>query len=216
MKLRYSSTSPYTRKVVVTAIELGLRARIELVPTLPFAQDTDLPKDNPLGKIPTLITDGDMVLYDSPVICEYLASLVPGNGLIPGAGEARWGSLRLQALADGVTDAAVLVRLETRRPPAQQSPEWIARQRAAIQRGLDAMEGDAKEWAEAFAIGQIAVACALGYLDFRFPDQDWRTARPTLARWYQGVSTRASVTATQPHERPWRGVNCQLRSSPSQ
>jgi glutathione S-transferase len=200
MKLRYSSTSPYTRKTVVCAIELKLRERIALIPTSPFASDTDLPKDNPLGKIPALITDEGLTLYDSPVICEYLASLVPGNAIYPAVGLPRWRALRLQALADGVTDAAVLVRLETRRPPERQSSEWITRQQAAMRRGLDAMEAEAGDWAEQFTIGQIAAACALGYVDFRFPDEAWRAKRPALSRWAEHVSSRASIVATHPHE----------------
>lgn len=200
MKLRYSTTSPYSRKVLICAIELGLRDRIELVPTSPFAADTDLPRDNPLGKIPALIADDGFVLYDSPVICEYLAGLVPGNAIYPAAGAERWRALRLQALADGITDAAVLVRLESRRPQAQQSPEWIARQSDAIARGLDAMEGESHAWPDSFGIGQMAAVCALGYLAFRFPDEPWGAQRPALRDWATRVSLRASVAATHPHE----------------
>src|SRR3990167_1033017 len=108
MKLRYSPTSPYVRKVSVTLIETGLDKNIERVATSVWDPKTDIGKDNPLGKIPTLITDDGAVLYDSPVICEYLDGLHKGPKLFPASGEARWRALRLQALGDGMTDAGIL------------------------------------------------------------------------------------------------------------
>ncbi len=129
MKLRYSPTSPYTRKVVVTAAELGLGDRIERIPTNTRDPNSDLPRDNPLGKIPTLITDEGDRLYDSPVVCEYLDSLHDGTRLFPPAGGARWRALRLQALGDGIIDATILCVVEGRRP------------RTALGRGRGETEG---------------------------------------------------------------------------
>jgi glutathione S-transferase len=200
MKLRYSTTSPYARKVLICALELGLRDRLDLIATSPFAADSDLPKDNPLGKVPVLITDAGVALYDSPVICEYLASLAPGSEILPAAGPERWQTLRLQALGDGIMDAALLVRLETRRPPEQQSADWIGRQWAAIRRGLDAMERECGGWADSFTIGQIAAACALGYLVLRFAEEDWASPRPGLSRWFGETASRTSFVATEPRD----------------
>ena len=140
MKLRMSTTSPYARKCLIVASEAGIDGRIERVPTSPWAADTDLPKDNPLSKIPTLITDDGDTLYDSPVICEYLDSLHSGRKLIPAAGSDRWRQLKLQALCDGLLDASVMVRVETAtRPEDKRWPQWIERQKAAMVRGLDSL-----------------------------------------------------------------------------
>ena len=200
MKLRYSATSPYVRKVTTTAHETGLESRIERVPAAVWAPDTDIAKDNPLGKVPALITGEGEVLYDSPVICEYLDSLHKGPKLFPAAGTARWNALKLQALADGILDAAILRRLESQRPSAQQSQAWLARQAAAVKRGMDALEAEAASWGDALTIGQIAAGCACGYLDFRFGQEDWRPGRPMLAAWYKRFARRPSMQATAPSE----------------
>ncbi len=199
MELRYSPTSPYARKVRVTAIELGLDGRIEGVVTLPWDAATDLPKDNPLGKVPLLVTDDGQKLYDSPVICEYLDSLAGGD-LFPAAGTARWTALRRQALADGMMDATALCRLEGMRPPERQSADWIARQRRAIERGLDVLEAEAPELQGDVTIGHITIGCALGFIDFRLPDDRWRDGRPALAAWYEDFAARPSMAATVPQE----------------
>src|SRR5688572_30823457 len=128
MKLRYSPTSPYVRKVTVTAIETGLDKKIERVLTMP-ASAPDLPKHNPLGKVPALIMDNGESLIDSPVIVEYLDSLHSGAKIVPTSGDARWKALRLQALADGILDAGVLRLMETRRTANEQSKAWIEKQR---------------------------------------------------------------------------------------
>lgn len=200
MKLRFSATSPYVRKVMATAYETGLESRIERVPAAVWAPDTDIAKHNPLGKVPALITGEGEVLYDSPVICEYLDSLHKGPKLFPAAGTARWKTLKLQALADGILDAAILRRLEGQRPPAQRSQAWLARQTASVKRGMDALETEAARWGDALTIGQIAAGCACGYLDFRFGQEDWRPGRPRLAAWYQHFAERPSMQATAPRE----------------
>lgn len=200
MKLRYSPTSPYVRKVSVVAIETGLEARIERVPTDIRAPTPDFHRDNPLGKVPTLITEGGETLYDSPVICEYLDSLHDGIPLFPPPGGPRWTALRRQALADGIADAGVLVRMEMLRDEAERSRTWIARQTEKVGRGLDALEEEATGLGAACTIGHIAIGCALGFLDFRLPELDWRQGRLELARWVDGFSRRPSMAATVPRD----------------
>ncbi|MEO0033999.1 MAG: hypothetical protein RLZZ501_22 [Pseudomonadota bacterium] len=199
MKLRTSATSPYVRKVWILAHETGLADRIEPVPTNAWDPATDLPADNPLGKVPTLLTEGGEALYDSPVICDYLDSLHDGPRLIPAGGGQRWVQKRLEALADGILDAALVVRNETTlRPADKRWPDWVERQQRAIARALDRLEEETPGWGETFLLGQIAVVAALGYLDFRFPEPDWRGGRPALAAWFARVSRRPSVAATVP------------------
>ena len=201
MKLRFAPTSPYVRKVMVLALETGLADKIEKIATNPWDPETNLGQDNPAGKVPALIADGGEILFDSPVICEYLDAQHDGRKIIPGAGGARWIALRRQALADAVLDAAVGMRVElTQRPENEQSPKWIARLRAAIDRMLDAMEDDVAGFGDEIDIAQISFGCALGYLDFRFPDIDWRSGRSTLAAWHQTFSDRPSMRETAPPE----------------
>ena len=200
MKLRYSPASPYVRKVMITAIETGLDGRIEIVPTSVWDPATDIAGDNPLGKVPALITDGGEVLYDSPVICEYLDSLHDGAKLFPPSGGARWTALRRQALADGILDAAVGRLLEGKRPDGERSDAWMARLATTIGRALDAFEDEADALGDAATIGHVAIGCALGYLDFRFADDHWRSGRPALADWYEVFAQRRSVIATMPKD----------------
>ncbi len=200
MKLRYSPLSPFVRKVTVTLIETGLDDRVERIPTDVWNPETDIAKDNPLGKIPTLVLDDGGVLYDSPVICEYLDSLHDGDKLFPASGPARWRALRLQALGDGMSEAGILRLLESRRPEDLQYDKWTKRQTAVVFRALDALEAGMDELGPEFGIGQIAVACPLGWFDFRFPDLGWRTDHPGLADWFEGVSERPSIMQTVPKE----------------
>ncbi len=199
MKLYTSSASPFVRKVRISALELGLAERIEEVPISlsPVNPHAALREHNPLGKIPALITDTGEALYDSAVICEYLDALAGGNRLYPAEGPARWRALRRQALADGITDAAVLVRYEqAARPAALRWPEWIDGQWLKVRTALDALEGESLDGP--FDIGAISIACALGYIDLRFSEERWRERRPRLATWLAGVSERPSVAATRP------------------
>ena len=199
MKLRVSPTSPYVRKVVIFAMETGLMDRIEQVPTQAWSPDTDLPKDNPLGKIPTLIADDGQPVYDSQVICEYLDGLHGGRPLIP-SGPGRIAQLRLHALADGILDAGVTARIEgSIRPQEFRWQGWIDRQTAAIVRALDVMEAECGAWGDDFLFGQIAAITALGYVDFRL-GLKWRDTRPTLAAWEAKVSKRPSVLVTTPKD----------------
>ena len=201
MKLRYSPTSPYVRKVMISLLELGLRDRVELEPTNVWAPDTDIGLSNPLGKVPALTLDNGDVLFDSPVICEYLDAQIPQVVLFPAVGEARWKALRFQAIGDGLMDAGVLRLLEGRREPAQQSEDWKDRQLAAINRGLDALEAGVNDLSGGpLTIGQISVACALGWIEFRLGDHNLLSTRALLKSWYEGFKTRASMQETEPKE----------------
>ena len=189
------------RKVRVLARETGLAARIEEIPAVvsPIAPDERVTRANPLGKVPALILDDGTALYDSPVICEYLDGLHSGRRLFPPAGPARWAALRQQAEGDGLLDAAVLTRYElVLRPEPLRWPEWVAGQKAKVAAVLDDLERDAASLAGELTIGGITIACALGYLDFRFADDAWRTGRPRLAAWFAEVSMRESLRATMP------------------
>jgi glutathione S-transferase len=203
MKLRYSPTSPFVRKVIVVAIETGLDARIERVATtvMPVTPNDDLAHLNPLMKLPTLLTDDGQPLFDSRVICEYLDSLHNGPKIFPPAGMVRWVALRQQALGDGILDAAVLNRYETvTRPKELQWAEWSAGQLRKVRNGLAALDGKAGEGALGgpLNIGQITVGCALGYLDFRYPSEGWRERHAGLAKWYAAFASRKSMQATVP------------------
>lgn len=197
MKLHYSPRSPFVRKVLVCAHEKGLDSRIELIETDPWASPDALTSDNPLSKVPALTLDDGSVIFDSPVICEYLDTLAPAPVLFP-QGPARWEALVGQALADGICDAAVLRRMEMMRPADQQSPDWFDRQARAVERALDRLEQVAPGIGERLDIGTIAIGCALGYLDFRWSHEDWRGSRPALAGWYKGFAARESMKGTVP------------------
>ena len=203
MKLRFSPTSPYVRKVVVTAAEKGLADQLTLVKTNAADPASGLERDNPLGKVPALVLEDGSSLFDSPVICEYLDGQAKGRKLIPARGPKRFAALKLQATADGVLDAAVLVMGERRqRPEDKQHQPFIEKQMKKITNALDAFEGMlvAKQIGRAPNIGTISMGCALGYLDFRFPDYKWRKGRPKLARWFKSFAKRPSMTGSVPKD----------------
>ncbi len=195
MKLRYSTTSPFVRKVRVLAIETGQIARIELVKTV--AADPDLGRNNPLQKVPALELDDGTSLYDSRVICEYLDAQAGGT-FFPPSGPARWTALRRQALADGMMDAAVLRLMESKRPENLRSDEWDKRQKLKVTQGLATLEAD--HLGPQLDIGTLSVAIVLDYLDFRFKTENWRPAHPKLAAWHKTFSERASLKKTLPHD----------------
>ena len=205
MKLIYAPTSPYVRKVMAVALEVGLAGRLEIEfnPASPLQRDPALVDFNPLGKIPALILDDGSVLFDSPVICEYLAATAGDTTLFPASGPARWAALTQQALGDGLLDAAIANRYETvPRPAALRWPDWTRAQLAKIAGALDRIEalapelrGDAQP-----TIGSIALACALGYLDFRYADLGWREGRPQATAWFAAFDERPAMVATRPRE----------------
>lgn len=201
MQLRYSPTSPYVRKVSVTLIESGLADQVEQIATNPWDPETSLPEQNPLGKVPVLVTAEGDEIFDSHVICEYLDGLHNKEKMVPPSGPARINALRLHALADGILDAAVLGFIEmVRRPEAYRWSGWRDRQVTAIHRSLDWLESHSSLLDQSATIGTIAVGCALGYLDFRFADQMWREGRGDLSSWHEEFSKRASMRETVPKD----------------
>ncbi|MBY8974256.1 glutathione S-transferase [Rhodobacteraceae bacterium NNCM2] len=200
MKLYHAATSPYVRKVMVTLALTGQTDQVELVPGggTPLAPNEGTCSANPLGKIPCLVTE-DEAMYDSRVICRYLDFKGQG-GLYP-AGEALFPVLTTEALADGIMDAAILGVYETRlRPEELRFSPWVQAQLSKIQRALGELESRCAIFGDEVDAGQVAVGCALGYLDFRFPDMGWREGRPRLTEWNEAFQKRPEMVATVPVE----------------
>ena len=196
MKLYYSPTSPYVRKVVACAIVRGLDGRIEKHASNPHASPADLVADNPLSKVPCLVTDDGMSLFGSQLICEYLDSLGEELPLFPAKGASRWRALKFQSLGDGILDAAVPCRGEQGKPAEAARDAQIARYKEAMKRTVDTLEADPPH--KTVDIGSIAVACALGYLDFRFGSDPWREGHPKLAAWYEAFARNKGIAETAP------------------
>ncbi|MBC7733069.1 MAG: glutathione S-transferase [Bacteriovorax sp.] len=197
MKIYFSPYSPYVRKCLVTAHELGLNGRIELLPSNahPVQRDAHLIDRNPLGKVPTLITDDGTALYDSRVICEYLDELAGGT-LFPRSSPARWQALTLQSLADGMLDAALLARYEdVARPEALRWPEWRAAQLDKLGTSLAALEAATSTLTNHADIGTLSLGCVLWYADLRFPELNWRPRHPRVAAWAEAFGQRPSMQA---------------------
>lgn len=200
MKIFFSPASPYVRKCMVTAHELGIAERIEKLPSAasPINRDQTIVPINPLGKVPTLLTDSGAALFDSRVICDYLNAQAKGK-LFP-EGEQRWLVQTEHALADGILDAALLARYENGlRPEALRWADWTRGQMEKIESGLKYFDQAAPGFGDRVDIGTIALGCVLGYLDFRFADYDWRSRFQNAARWYAGFKLRPSMQATQPN-----------------
>jgi glutathione S-transferase len=199
MKLLWSSRSPFVRKVMVAAHETGLAGRIvtERVVVAANKPNAGVMGLNPLNKILTLVLDDGSVLYDSRVICEYFDALHDGPRLIPAAGAARWPVLRRQALGDGLMEVIVLRLGEQNRPQEAQSESHLAAYRLKIASALDRVEVEDIGPAATPDIGQIAIGCALGHLDFRFAADDWRAGRSRLTAWYAEFARRPSMRATE-------------------
>ncbi len=198
MKLIYSGTSPFVRKVSVMLLETGLDGRVEkeTVAITPMNPGDVVPAANPLGKVPCLITDGG-ALFDSCVITRYLDTLHEGAKLYP-EGDALWPVLTLEAVADGMLDAAVLMIYERLlRTDEQKSPEWVEAQWLKISRSLVYLDENVAALAPV-SMASIAVGAALGYLDFRHDDRKWRAIAPKLAAWEKGFAQRPAMLATMP------------------
>jgi glutathione S-transferase len=211
MRLLYAPQSPFARKVRAAAIELRLADRIELeyaevVPgrkNLAFADSI-----NPLRKIPALVLDdGVSVLVDSTVICEYLDTAAGGDRVIPASGPERWRVLSRHAVAQGMCESIILIRYETSlRPKPMRWPDWVDDQWDKIWAGVAWFEGQA---GSAFArrsdlpdLSQLALACCLGYVEFRYPEQDWQALFPRAAAWYRDIASRPSFAETAPRDPP--------------
>lgn len=198
MKLFYSKTSPYARKVRVALEELGLAGDVEEIVVDPFAPSPEFLAANPLSKIPTLVTDKGEAIPDSRLILDYLMHRKSGLG-IPGRGSRRWEVLRRAQLAEGVMDAAVGTVMERRRPESIHYIPFLDRQAAVIRRVLDVLNADAGHLAlEHPGVCEITCGAALGYLDLRLPYLEWRKGREALANWYTVFAQRPSMQKTQP------------------
>jgi glutathione S-transferase len=195
LKLFHSATSPFVRKVMACAIARGIEGQITEMPTNPHESPAALLAANPLSKVPCLITVDGMALFDSPVICEFLDSIGGEIGMFP-QGASRWRALRLQAIGDGIMDAAVLHRGESQRPREDARDAVMVRQTAAVTRALDLLETDPPSLH--LDIGSLTVACALEYLDLRMAHLNWREGRPRLAGWLAGIAGEPALARTAP------------------
>lgn len=184
MLLRHSPTSPFVRKVRVAAAVLG--QTLELEPADTLDPNDSLRRQNPLGKVPALVTMDGQVLFDSPVILAYLDHLAGGDRILPAEPTARFAALRKEALADGMMDAGILQLYEGRfRPAERHEPKWLDHQEQKKARALAEFEATAAPFAGPITVGDIALACALAWFDFRF-DGAWRKDSPKLVEWLDG------------------------------
>jgi glutathione S-transferase len=200
MKLIAAAVSPYSRKVRIVLAEK--RMEYDLVLDSPLDPATRVPEYNPLGKVPVLVLDDETTLFDSRVIVEYLDSASPVGRLIPDDTRQRIQVRRWEALADGCTDAAIAVVMEQRRPPANQNAESLARQQGKVDRAVRAMADELAErkWCagDSYSLADVAVGCALGYLELRMPNLNWPTQYPNLSTLFDKLSKRASFKSTAP------------------
>jgi glutathione S-transferase len=200
MKLVTSLTSPYGRKVRVVLAEKKIPFQLQV--ENPWLPDSPVPTFNPLGKVPVLVLEDGESVFDSRVIVEYLDHVSPVAHLIPAEFKSRVAVRGIEALADGVTDAAVAAHLEKKRAPGQQSPDWIALQEKTLFRGLEALSEMLGEnpwfFGNGMTLADIACGCTLGYLELRFPDIAWRDAHGNLAKLADKLATRASFKETVP------------------
>jgi len=197
MILRFLPHSPYVRKVLVAAHELGVIEDIEVVEAHVFDPETPLLGENPIGKVPALVRADGSVLYDSTVICEWLVARAGDNRLFPVENEARIQALRRNALGDGLGQVATWNIRERYRPDGERSESYMAYYDRTIERCLTALEGEADGLGARFDIGDIAIACAISYLDFRYPDLGWRGRYSSLGSWFDETAlNRPSMAAT--------------------
>ncbi len=193
MELWYAPTSPFARKVRVAAHELGLQSELQLVETNPWS-DSELRALNPLAKVPTLVLDDGEVLWESGLIAERLEALGAGHRLFPAVAPQRWRALSLQALADGACAAAGRLFADENRPANERSEAMLHRFAEAVEATLDHLERTALF--DPPTIGEISIAVLLGYLDFRWPNRDWRAQRPGLTAWFERFTVRPAMLET--------------------
>ena len=201
MTLIYSTTSPFARKVLITAMELGLRDQITLEIAHPLRNAEQVSEANPLGKVPCLLTDAGQMVVNSPVICQFLQRMAHAGPELHDPSYMDIDTVeRVQALADGLMDAAVALVMESLRPEEQRSDLWQERWYGALNRTLAFIERyEVSRLRTAFgSMAEISLACALDYLDFRHPDYDWRESAPELELWLSEISGAESFAATVP------------------
>lgn len=202
MKGYATVSSPYARKVRVAAIETGQPDLIDWRMLSREERPEVVPPINPLGKVPAVVLDSGEALYDSPVICAYVDSLHNGPKLIPAEGPDRWTVLRREALGDGLAEAVVAVAQESQKPSELRSARVIERQGAKVAAALAALDGEAEQFRDPPSMGEIAAACALGYMEYRGVAPDWRGRYERLAGWYAEILTRPSFAETMPDDKP--------------
>jgi glutathione S-transferase len=198
MKCIVTGNSPFARKVRVAAIETGQRDKIEWQVITREQRTEMVPAINPLGKVPVAVLDTGEALYDSPVICAYVDARHDGPKLIPDAAPARWRALRLEALGDGLGEAVIAASQEDQRPGEKRSQGVVDRQKGKTAAALAVLDKAAGDFNDPPLIGEIAVACALGYMEFRDVVPGWRDAYPALGGWYTEILKRPSFVQTAP------------------
>lgn len=199
MKLIGSPTSPYVRKIRVLLSEKGV-GDIEIAMVNPWEDPELLLASNPMARVPVLILKNGVAFYDSKLIVDYIESNIPGPKFIPESGASRWMVLQAQAHGDTMIDVGVRALLERRRPEDKQIKEKIMRDEISVARGIGAAGKLVKVMDKQVNLGHIAIACALGFIDFRFPHIKWRDRHPTLSAWYQDMRLRPSMQHTQPED----------------
>jgi glutathione S-transferase len=213
MRLFWTPASPFVRKVMTVVHETGLAEQVEIVPTVwphewatrTVAFDPAFIAANPVGRIPALVTEGGVAICESNLICRYLATRAGRPELIPGDdGDADLPLVRLWGLSDGAIEAMIAARAESLRSGAERSPDFIRKQMDRIGRCFDSFDVDLLRKFRSPTVAHFAAAIACAYMDFRFPDEAWRTKRPRLVDWYEGFSRRQSMTMTKPAETPQR------------
>lgn len=198
MKLIYAAASPYARKARAVAIETGVAETLETQALNPWEDPSGFRDTNPVGKVPALVRDDGPPLYQSNIVCEYFDAM-GSTKIYPEVGPARWTALRQLAAADGILDASVHERMEGMFHEGDAiSQTFLDRQELSVAQALDQLEAEADDLSGPVTIGQVSVACALGYRDFRFADVDWRSSRPKLTAWFADFSERPSIKNTPP------------------
>jgi glutathione S-transferase len=198
MKCYVTSNSPYARKVKIVAFETGSYDGVEWLTITREERAEIIPDINPLGKVPVAVLDSGQVLCDSPVICAYVDSLVNDGNLIPKSNPERWKVLTLEALGDGLGEAVIAASQENQRPDGKRSQGVVDRQTGKAKAALGSLNEAAKEFNDPPLMGEVAVACALGYMEFRDVIPGWRDTFEDLAAWYVGILTRQSFVMTAP------------------
>lgn len=194
MKLRWSPTSPFVRKIVVLMKEKGIEDQIEKEKSNPLSREDRAATPSPLGKIPCLVTGDGNSVFDSPVIMEYLDTVCDGPEMLAKSGDARWTTLCRQATADGMIESMVTCFVESLKKPERQSRGILAHNKGIVFNGIAALEEDTEAFGDSVDVGTISVAVALSFVDQTFPDDDWRADNPKLAAWFDVFDKRPSMT----------------------